>query len=93
MVSGLASISAEENPKDFSSLPPAEAAKKIIESNDFDKDGKLSKKEVDFSFRVKRFKSVDTNKDGFLDESELEQSYTNTAKYSQQKASNKSSEQ
>ncbi|MDX1919608.1 MAG: hypothetical protein SFU25_02610 [Candidatus Caenarcaniphilales bacterium] len=90
LVSGLASISAEQAKEDFSSLPPAEAAKKIIESNDLDKDGKLSKKEVNKSFRLRRFKTVDTNKDGLLDEAELETSYSNAAKYTQQ-ASNQSS--
>jgi Ca2+-binding EF-hand superfamily protein len=72
----LAVSAKKEAPVDLSALSPTEATSKLLESNDLDKDGKLSPKEVNFSFRKRRFKKVDANADGFLDQSELENSFT-----------------
>ncbi len=65
----------KEVQQSMSDLPPEQAAQELIKSNDFNKDGKLSTKEVNTSFRIRRFKSVDKNKDSFLDLEELTESY------------------
>jgi Ca2+-binding EF-hand superfamily protein len=72
---------------DAPALSPSEAAQNLIKVNDANKDGKLSKNEVNLSFRVKRFNTVDKNKDGFLDEAELENSYSKSAQVQEKKAS------
>jgi Ca2+-binding EF-hand superfamily protein len=65
----------KEVQQSMSDLPPEQAAQELMKSNDFNKDGKLSTKEVNTSFRIRRFKSVDKNKDSFLDLEELTESY------------------
>jgi LysM repeat protein len=47
----------------------------ILKSNDLNRDGRLSGDEVDFSFRLRRFRKVDLNGDGYLDKFELTKSY------------------
>jgi len=57
---------------------PAELAKKLIEDNDADKDGKLSESErggIPFQYQ-RGLSYADLNKDGFLDEKELEDMVT-----------------
>ncbi len=76
----------KQNTEENVQVSPSEAAAKLLKANDGDKDGKLSKKEVNLSFRVKRFNVVDKNKDGFLDEQELVDSYTRTTQASNTKA-------
>jgi Ca2+-binding EF-hand superfamily protein len=80
LVLGVQSANAEKaTTEDLNALPPSEAAAKLFASNDLNKDGKLSKKEVNWYFRVKRFSYVDKNKDGFIDQEELTNSYEKTA--------------
>jgi LysM repeat protein len=61
-------------------LTPNEQAQEIIKLNDKNNDSKLSVDEVDTSFRLRRFRKVDKNADGYLDEAELAESYSNAAK-------------
>jgi len=68
-------------------LSPEESTAKLLKNNDFNKDGKLAKNEVNFSFRMKRFNRVDKNKDGYLDEQELKDSFEKTKQYNEQRAS------
>jgi hypothetical protein len=64
---------------DLSSLPPEQAASEIIKLNDRDGNKVLSKDEVDLGFRLSRFKDVDKNSDGLLDQTELTNSYQQSA--------------
>lgn len=64
--------------EEIATLPPNEAAAKLLKANDANKDGKLAKNEVNLSFRMKRFKRVDKNNDNFLSLEELENSYKKT---------------
>jgi LysM repeat protein len=64
----------------------------LLVTNDADKDGKLSTTEVDTMFRLRRFKKVDTNNDGFLDRQELKASFINSAKAKAQREANGESE-
>lgn len=65
---------------------PEELATGIIKTNDADQNGMLSKEEVDLYFRITRFDEVDQNKDGYLNHSELAQSYANAQKARQKRA-------
>lgn len=75
------------------SITAAEEARQILKTNDLNKDQKLSTDEVDLVFRLRRFRKVDLNKDGFLDEAELTESYKNAslAQKQQQVQSNNTS--
>jgi hypothetical protein len=54
---------------------PAQFVDRMIEGNDKDKDGKLAKDEMpEFMRDDDRFAQIDTNKDGFADKAELEES-------------------
>jgi hypothetical protein len=50
------------------------AAKRLLESLDLNKDGKISPKEAEFALLPDTFKAIDTNKDGVLTLDELEYS-------------------
>ncbi len=53
---------------------PAQASRAVIERNDKDGDGKLSKEEAP-EFLARGFDRADTNSDGFLDQPELEHAF------------------
>ncbi len=71
-------------PAEVINRTPEESAQKLMETNDFNKDGKLSTSEVNFSFRVRRFNRVDKNKDGMIDNEELIESFESTKRYQEQ---------
>ena len=60
-----------ENQEATQQLSPEEAAANLLQKNDLNKDGKLAKNEVNLNFRVKRFKTADTNTDNYLESTEL----------------------
>jgi|GEM_PF-4550621 len=70
-------------------LPPAEQAQATIGDMDKDGDGTLSKDEVNWEFRWKRFDDVDTNSDGLVDQAELTKSYENSARARKMRAKRK----
>ncbi|MDJ0625399.1 MAG: hypothetical protein QNJ31_03425 [Candidatus Caenarcaniphilales bacterium] len=75
----------EKEVSEFDSLSPEEKTERILKANDSNDDEKLSKKEVDFVFRVKRFNKVDKNNDGYLDREELIESYEKADSYNKNK--------
>ncbi len=65
-----------------------EQAQELLRTNDLNKDGKLSPDEVDWRYRIRRFKTVDSNADGYLDQTELTTSFKNAELARQQRIQN-----
>ena len=80
-------VQADEVDNLINSNEYTEKANTLLKTLDANKDNKLSPNEVNLSFRLRRFQYVDKNQDGYLDQTELTDSYQKSALAQAQKSS------